>query len=325
MHLDGMTLRRWYEELFIRLFHADARPRTIESYRYTISAWEKHTPNPPVDRIDPLALANFRAAFPNKATAAMHCRQLNAMLTKLGPPGYRNRDALGLIANVPWLKPPSPQKRLPLIPHDEQIAAMVQLAPADLALFTVTAALTGSRQTAIRFLTPANIDIPGQFIRLPADTDKRNCERKKPVPKVVLKWWDRFGEQSSRWRVQRSSFARRWNYWTAHVGAAPLRPHGLKRWWAAQLIRSGATPWAVRYALDHAQRDVTGIHYLAPFDELAGLVDRVPLPPAFTEDLCQSRPLSIPPMTSGTRTWPDESSDQEDHNTEQATDEPNDS
>jgi hypothetical protein len=67
-----------------------------------------------------------------------------------------------------------------------------------------------------------------------------------------------------------------------------LRPHGLKRWWGAQLIRPKATPWCIRFALDHAQRDVTGLSYIDPFDELAGPVDQVALPEVFTTRLRRS-------------------------------------
>ena len=285
MELASLTLRAWYSGHFCPLFHADARPRTIESYLDTVAVWERATKNPPVGAIDPLALATFRAASKNPTTAAKHCRQLNAMLAKLGPPGPRNRDALGILETTPWIRPPRGQNRLPFIPRDEHIVKLLTDGPRDLALFAATAALTGSRATAIRGLTRAAFDFNAQCVRFPSETDKRRGERLKPIPNVLLKWWERHGNAAKRWRITRHPFNRRFKRWTDKLGISPLRPHDLKRWWAAQLIRAGASPWCVKYALDHAQTDVTGIFYLQPFDELAEMVDKIELPAAFTEGI----------------------------------------
>lgn len=282
LHPAQTRLRAWYEQHYCPLFHADVRPRTIEAYRETLQHWEQLTPNPVLTEITQLTVATFRAALPGSAAnQAKHCRHLNAILTKLGPPGPHNRDALNLLPMIPWARPPRIMQKNKLIPTDQDISRFLINAGPDLQLFLITAACTGARQTAVRMLTPTRIDPAAQIIRYDPETDKRRTERIKPIPAVLIDWWKVCGHLHLRWHIQRSSFNRRWKRTATRAKTPTVTPHNLKRWWAARLIRAGATAWCVRYALDHAQRDVTGIHYLEPFDELAGLVNSISLPAIF--------------------------------------------
>jgi integrase len=284
LDITSLRLRAWYLEHFAPMFHDDARPRTIELYLTTIKHWESITGNPPLVTITQVELAQFRTGLKcGAATKAKHCRILNAMFAKLGPPGPHNRDALGLLPSSLWCRPPRIPKRTHAIPRDDQIDNLMHIAPPNLQLFLVTAALTGSRQTAIRALKPTSLDARGQLIHFPADTDKTGQERIKPIPQVLLTWWREHGHESLRWNIRRETFNTKWKRHATRAGCPHLTPHTLKRWWGARLIRSGATPWCVKFALDHVQNDVTGMHYLNPSDELAGLVDHIPLPASFTE------------------------------------------
>ncbi len=281
-----LTLGEWYEDFFLRLFHSDARPATVREYRCTLRMWAKHSKNLPLQEIDQMELASFIASLKcGKATAAKHCRQLNHLLTKAGQPGPRNRDAIGMLEVAPWFRPPRSEIRLPLVPIDSDVHRFVERAPIDLALFAVLAATTGSRQGAIRSLTDEAVDLTNGVVRFPAHSDKKHQERIKPIGSIACAWWRELGSERKHWKVETSSFCRRWKRHAKKAGTPGLRPHGLKRWWAAQLIRAGASPWAVKYALDHAQRDVTGIHYLAPFDELSRLVIEIDLPLSFQHRL----------------------------------------
>ncbi len=224
------TLRVWYEQFFAALFHADARPNTLEAYRATIAAWEKVTSNPTVDSVDQFAAASFRTLCPGRpATIAKHCRHLNHLFGKLGQPGPRNRDALGLVLNVPWFKPPRVEIQIKPIPGDADVEAFVRAASLPLALFAVIAATTGSRNTAIRFLDLNALDFNAQVIRFPASTDKRGRARLKPVPSITATWWRQVADRA--WPASRSGFAYAWRREAKKAGVPSLRPHGLKRWW----------------------------------------------------------------------------------------------
>lgn len=295
MDLSRLTLPEWYEGTFVLLFHADARPGTIVQYRVTLSVWSRVTGNPAISAITPLTLAKFRSECPgNAGNVAKHCRHLNHLFNKLGPPGPRNRDALDLLPRAPWCKPPQAPHKKPRIPSNEEVDEFVRQAPIDLALFAVVAATTGSRNSAVRALRIDNVNSQGQLLRFPHETDKRHSERIKPIPKLTLTWLQKYAAQMTRWPCSGRSFASRWNRWARRCGAPLLRPHGLKRWWGAALVRAHATPWCVKFALDHAQNDVTGLHYLDSFDELAGLVDKIELPPAFTARLRTETQIELP-------------------------------
>jgi integrase len=293
--LTRITLREWYEQHFLLLYHSAARPGTIEAYRDTLNQWSKATDDPPVGEIDAYTLARFRKNCTCRdSTIAKHSRHLNHLFAKLGPPGPRNRDALNILPQIQWCKPPSYDRENKRIPTDNDLATFVTKAPPDLALFAVVAATTGTRNDAIRAITPDAVDHAAQIIRFPAHTDKRRRERLKPIPAITLKWLARYASLMPKWKQTPSNFARRWNRHARQVGVPTLRPHGLKRWWGASLIRANVSPWAIRYALDHAQRDVTGINYLQPFDELAAVIDRIPLSDAFVARLRHETQATLP-------------------------------
>lgn len=295
MDLSRLTLPEWYEGTFVLLFHADARAGTIFQYRNTLSIWKRVTSNPPILAIDQLQLAKFRSEAPGcPANIAKHCRHLNHLFAKLGPPGPRNRDALCLMPRALWCKPPAGPQKKRRIPSNDELDAFVRKAPLDLALFAVVAATTGSRNGAVRALRDSNVDAAGQFLRFPPNTDKKNVERVKPIPQLTLAWIAKHARQMERWKVGAGAFSRRWNRHAKHCGTPLLRPHGLKRWWGAALVRAHASPWCVKFALDHAQSDVTGLHYLDPFDELAGLVDKIELPPAIASRLRTETQIELP-------------------------------
>ena len=287
MNLKTITLREWYAETFVQLFHADARSRTIEAYLSTIAVWERVTSNPAITSVDQFAAASFRTHCPGRAaTISKHCRHLNHLFAKLGPSGPHNRDALGLVDSVPWFKSPRVEIGEPNVPDDAALEAFIMEARKPLALFCVLAATTGSRQTAIRLLSLNACECANQIIRFPSSTDKRGRARVKPVPAITVQWWNSVSERS--WPASRSGFAAAWRKAAAAAGVPQLRPHGLKRWWGNRLIRAGASPWCVKFALDHSQSDVTGLHYVNSFDELATLVNEIELPPAFAERLNSS-------------------------------------
>lgn len=295
MDLSRLTLPEWYEGTFVFLFHADARPGTIEQYRNTLAIWKRVSGDPPILDIDQLTLAKFRATAPGQAaTVAKHARHLNHLLSKLGPPGPRNRDALDLLPRTPWCKPPRPENRKLRIPHNDELETFVSHAPLDLALFAVVAATTGSRNGAVRSLRRDNIDAAGQFVRFPAETDKKRGERTKPIPRITLTWLTKYARLMEKWARNPSNFAKKWNASARQCGTPLLRPHGLKRWWGATLVRAHASPWCIKFALDHAQNDVTGLHYLDSFDELAGLVDKIELPASFTTRLRTETQIELP-------------------------------
>lgn len=102
----------------------DDKPRTIESYRNALKLWRLITGDPPIEEITAQTLGFFRDALSKhrgklahlKAatnTVAGRLKLVQTILDKAGPPARRNRDASGLIACPPWIRPPRLETKLP--------------------------------------------------------------------------------------------------------------------------------------------------------------------------------------------------------------------
>jgi len=118
------TLCQFFEAWYLPQCLFDGRESTKGLYRQVLNKWRFITGDPPVKKITPELLALFRDArlkmrgikrhlpvSPN--TVRTDLRVLQTLLDKLGPPGRRNRDALGVLERVPWVRPPCEEYHLP--------------------------------------------------------------------------------------------------------------------------------------------------------------------------------------------------------------------
>jgi integrase len=230
-----------------------------------------------------------------RATANKHLGALNAIFRKIGPPGYKNLDALGLLERAPWLKPLKEPRRLPRAVAVAELGAIyaacaIATKPAAPAIdpaawwraLVAVAAIAGLRREALLGLRWADCDLAGRTLRVPAEIDKCRQERSKPIPAAVCQHLMRIRTAAERvfaWPHSLASLYRQW--WAIQKAAGiaradRLRLHDLKRFagtfWAAH-----ASPWAVQQILDHSSL-ATSAHYVNPRDELRAVADRLPLP-----------------------------------------------
>lgn len=104
---------------------SEASEASKELYEGTADLWAAFTGDPPLTAISCETLAQFKACLqrmPGKRrgmamspnTVRKHLKYVQMILDKAGPPGYRNRDAAGIIStSPPWIKPPRAEDRLP--------------------------------------------------------------------------------------------------------------------------------------------------------------------------------------------------------------------
>lgn len=282
----SLTLRAWYELHFVVLFHADARRRTIDEYAATINHWERLTCNKPLAAISAMDLAQFRSALAERLavpTVNKNLRHLNHLLAKAGPPGPHNRDALNLLPMAAWAKQLRTFQRRPRAAGLSAIGAFYRVCTDPWwRAFVVCAFHLGSRVTALIHVRDADVDWGRRLITLRAEHDKRRCERVKPMSAAVVRHLIELrGCGLLQWPRSKTAFYYAWHRLERLAGFADddrFTPHALKRACGTQLARAGVSPWAVRYMLDHAQRDVTGSHYIDPLDELRSVVDLLPDP-----------------------------------------------
>ncbi len=293
MNPSTLTLRVWYERHFVSLFHVDARPRTVEEYSATLNHWERFNSNVTLSEITSIAIAEFRAKLSEQMSAATtnkHLRHLNHLLSKAGPPGPRNRDALGLITIAPWAKQLRTFQRRPRAAGLPAIRLFYRACPNDWwRAFVVCAFHLGSRVKALLHVRDCDVDWSRRTVGFAPEFDKRRCERLKPMSRHVLKHLVLLrGLGLLSWTRSLDLFYDTWHRIEEQAGIVKedrFTPHGLKRACGTQLARAGTSPWAVKYMLDHSQTDVTGCSYLDPIEELFHYVDRLPDPSVLNEEV----------------------------------------
>jgi integrase len=118
------TLCTFFESYVLPTCFHDDKPRTIYSYRGALKLWRLITGDPPIEEITSQTLGLFRDALSKRRgkksymkaatnTVAARLRFIQSILDKAGPPARRNRDASGLIACPPWIRPPRLEIKLP--------------------------------------------------------------------------------------------------------------------------------------------------------------------------------------------------------------------
>lgn len=103
---SAITLREAFESHYDT---SELAPRSVEKYRHVLNAWERHTGDPHVDAIDDEAAEQFRAsclsAELKPATINTQWGDIRAILNRLGPRERGNPRGLGIIDQVPWMRP----------------------------------------------------------------------------------------------------------------------------------------------------------------------------------------------------------------------------
>ncbi len=130
MNPATLTLRTFYARAYTTLI-AGVRQSTLDQYEFTLRAWERFAGAICLEAITPLRLAEFKASLDglrSPATINKHLRHLNALLAKAGPPGPRNRDALGLLAFCPWTRPLRMEKAMPRVYSFDELDALYDAA-----------------------------------------------------------------------------------------------------------------------------------------------------------------------------------------------------
>lgn len=245
------------------------------------------------------------------ATVNKHLAQLQAILRKAGPPGYRHLDALGVLAGVPWTRPLKCRTRFPKNIADDILTPLyascdVAQSP-DLRKEKVTAAawwralivaaLTMNfRRQGLLALRWENIDWAERTVALDAEDDKKDSDRFKPLSEIMVQHLLRIRSASPLvfpWSdgkkalpANQTQFYKVWHRIQFAAGIADrkrhIKLHDLKKAGGSRLSRI-ASPYVVMRQLDHADVE-TSLCYVQVTDEQREAVEKVPLPRIFYED-----------------------------------------
>lgn len=218
---ETLTLRDVFSQFYQPARLSLAAPRTLEQYADTLDYWHTYTGDPPLPEIDNGTLQQFVAGLvtvPNRAggtlsanTIRKHLRHVQPILDFCGPRGPKRRDALGWLDDVPWVKPPRGDDRIPDPFTEAQIAAIYAAAPqarlpqldglataadclpgrplastADwwrgLVVFLY---LLGPRIGVALALEWRHIDFSARIVHLPSGSQKQRADQRLPLPDDV--------------------------------------------------------------------------------------------------------------------------------------------
>jgi integrase/transposase len=312
----AMTLTRFYREYYQPMRLADASPVTLENHRTTLRRWVVLTADPPLSDITPLLLAKFRDALAALAgvkpgsrmqpeSIFNYLRFVQTLLDKAGPPGYRNRDAVGLIERPPYIKPPKIVRKVPKTVSLETLSAVYDAAacmerpiiegvkaPAWWKALLVVAFNTGLRLGTLRKLRFEWIDWQAQRLMIPGDALKNRIGQVVPLNETVVRHLETI--RSSRALIFPWPHNKRHFYRELHrlqtVAGMP-RPqhfgtHDLRRTLATMLW--GVSPQAAQAALGHQSLAITRTHYAATSGIVAQAIRDLPQPAAFGKNTTRS-------------------------------------
>lgn len=326
--LARLRVREYFERHHRPLYLVDCRPRTTEYYREVIGHWELLTIDPPLARITSEMLARFRATmldpfknppparhrgqyvlFPDlfgpaprlrchaPGTVNRALRGIGGILNKLGPPGPRNPEGLGVLGVVPWARKLREPKHRPRAVAPDIVSRLYEAAgvarhpqlagvrpEAWWQALIVAACTLGSRRGALLDLEWDWIDLAGRQVRIPPESDKCNEERLKPIADILVAHLVRIRSLNPRvfaWPHSSATWYRDW--WRIQKAAgleARIKFHSLKAT-CATLYAASASPGVTQYMCDHGALSTTLRFYQDPLDEAREAANHLPLPRAF--------------------------------------------
>ncbi len=301
------TLSTFFESCFLPM--VDGGKGTLYNYRLAVNRWKCFSGDPPLKEITSPMLAkfkwflsklhgikNYRRASPE--TVKIKLRHIQTILDKAGPPGPRNRDAVGIIGRVPYVKPPKVPILIPQIVTDSQLndcyfAAVGMEKPrfygikpaAWWRLLLVMAYCTGLRRGTLFSLRMTDIDWEDRRLVIPAKRMKagrdhiihlnssamEHLRKNRTDREYILPWphhdrWfdNRFHKLQDLAGIPRAD----------HFGLHNIRKTTATRLWEI-------APQAAQLALGHAGSDVTIRHYVQSAGIVAKALDALPQPSAF--------------------------------------------
>lgn len=313
---DNPTLSSIFEEHYLPLRLSDATPGAIELYRVILRRWIKVTGDPELATINADLLAKFMAELRESAGIKRHgrptpdgkmsvntCRgYLRAVQTLLdfcGPRGRRCRDALGILQEPPWIRPPRPSLPAPRVVPLEQLsecykAARVMTFPRIgrtrastwwRCLLAAAFNLGLRRGTLLQFQAD-EIDWDQALLEIPAHRMKSRRAHVLPLNQTAAKHLHRVANGSGpvfAWPLRMEALLKHLYRLEDAVGIAPEDRFGLQdiRKTAGTIVAEVSSPEIARLFLAHASTDTAMRHYINGHGMLAKAVEAMPQPKAF--------------------------------------------
>lgn len=291
-----VTLRDAFERYYDT---SELKPRTIEKYRHLMNAWERHTCNPPVAEINDAVVDGFRksclATKLAPATINTQWSDIRAVLRRLSTKDSHNPRGLGIINEVPWMRPVKRRRKRPRrIPLDDltkfyvackhaQNPTRTGLPPTEWwRLLIVMAYATALRHSDLLSIQWDDVDWQTKSLAIdPSKTGKADWLPLSDWAIAHLERARRPGETVFECPGYKrgSHYFRAWKELIHNAGVAHFTLHDIRRTAASEVDRIDRGMGKV--LLQHSARDVSEQFYLCADDELREAVDKMRVPVGF--------------------------------------------
>ncbi|MGO8748332.1 MAG: tyrosine-type recombinase/integrase [Thermoguttaceae bacterium] len=304
------TLSHFYATYFTTVCLGETGQKSLRDYEQCVRDWVLVTNDPPLEEISTLTLSQYKKCLQHRrgkdpgslmasATVRKHLLHIQTILSKAGPPGPRNRDAAGILAAVPWIRPPRVDLAFPKIVPLELLAS-VYLAAAKMeypsfpgidaptwwrSLLAVTFN-TGLRRRTLFELHMDDIEWQQSQILVPPRRIK--SQRPTIVSLNAVAFEHLHAMRTDRemifpWPcVDLTGFHRRFHELQDVAGVPPASQfglHNIRKTMASILWEE--SPQAAQFALGHARMGVTKANYVNGQAMVARALARLPQPDAF--------------------------------------------
>jgi len=308
---SGATLAGFFATYYRPVRLDGASPETLKGYWAAVRSWVAITGDPPLCDItakmlvfyrDRLAECGGRSAAPRRSAASVrsHLSHVQFILQKAGPAGPRNRDAAGLIDQVPWIKLPRATWPIPRVVRPEHLEAAYRMAyrmevpvlpgidPGQWWRSLLAVALNlGLRRGTLFKMEWAHIDFDRRRVVLPPEIMKSRRPLIAPLNPTAIAHLLAIRADSGfvfPWPLSPGKFDEYFHRLQDLARIARADHFGLRherKAFGTHLFE--ISPAAAQWALGHTTLAVTMKHYVAGAELLARAMDELPQPAAFLE------------------------------------------
>ncbi|MDR2756852.1 MAG: site-specific integrase [Planctomycetaceae bacterium] len=314
-----MKLSQFFEEVYVPTYLADADERTTQSYRESVRKVVMIFEDPTINEIN-LYGAKFVSELKKQglapATIAKHCGQLNSIFLKLGPTGYRNRDARRLLDYVPYFKPPKVKLKPLRVFKDENFQSLFnafsketeyprylpsEKRPLFWQAMMVFVSITAVRREVVLGIEWQEINREELSLYIQPEIDKKDKNRSKPLKSELLEYLEQIRQPHTNWNSNSKIF--QWTHgnkcwykcWhkAEELAGVKMGLHDLKRFSGDLALRAGASDLELMQHMDHENISTSLKHYCRP--KTRDLVNKITVPIPNTDNVTPLPPSPPPP------------------------------
>jgi integrase len=295
-----MKISHFFEREYVPTYQTNSA--TIKSYRISINKLVKLFDDPTIYEVNlygsefvkRLSETNLKLSTINK-----HCRELNAVFMKLGPPCPKNRDAKGLLDYYPYFAPPEFELKDPPEFSDEEFQLLfnafnneteypqhlpVEKRPLFWQAIMIFVSILAVRREAVLGIEWRDINKKEMYVKIRSEIDKKEKTRFKPIQPLLIEYLEQIRPVHITWNSQNKIFE--WSHcdtiwyecWRKAENSAGIKMglHDIKRFSGELALRAGADVLLLQAHMDHANIKTTLNHYCRP--KTRNLVNKIVVP-----------------------------------------------